>query len=58
MPSYDYKCKTCDNSVTLVTGIKEQHEIPSCAKCKADMVREYGLGTITFKGSGFYRTDK
>lgn len=58
MPTYDFKCKTCDQSVTITAGIKETITTPICGACQSEMVRNYGLGTITFKGPGFYRTDK
>jgi predicted nucleic acid-binding Zn ribbon protein len=30
----------------------------NCDICKNPMIRVYSLSGITFKGSGFYRTDK
>lgn len=58
MPVYHYKCKTCEMTIVMMANINDRHESPTCIKCNARMVRDYGLGTITFKGSGFYRTDK
>jgi putative FmdB family regulatory protein len=58
MPTYDYKCGDCDNTATLITSIREEIKIPICAKCKHDMVRDYGSPSISFTGSGFYTTDK
>ena len=57
MPAYDYRCKTCDNNVTIVTSIKETIETPACAKCAELMVRQYSVGAVTFKGPGFYSND-
>ena len=58
MPTYDYRCKTCEAGATLVTGIDKDLYIPICAYCKTEMVRDYGSPAVTFKGSGFYSTDK
>ena len=58
MPSYDYKCKTCDNTTTLIIGIKEQAQTPICANCKAEMVRSYGIAAVKFKGSGWASKEK
>ena len=57
MPTYDYKCRTCDQSATLVTAINRELSIPICSHCKAEMVRDYGSPSVKFTGSGFYSTD-
>ena len=54
MPSYDYKCRTCDSRVSIVTGIDKPLEVPICSACKAEMVRDYGILAVKFKGKGFY----
>jgi putative FmdB family regulatory protein len=53
MPSYDYKCKSCDNTVSLVVSIKDDPQTPVCVDCKAEMVRSYGIQAVQFKGSGW-----
>lgn len=58
MPTYDYKCRDCDATATLITSIREELKTPICSNCKLDMVRDYGSPAIGFKGSGFYSTDK
>ena len=57
MPTYDYKCRTCDQSATLITAINRELSIPICSHCKAEMVRDYGSPAVRFKGKGFYSTD-
>lgn len=57
MPSYDFACKTCNQSVT-VTATMSELKTPKCLKCDSDMVRNYNFQSIRFKGSGFYTTDK
>jgi putative FmdB family regulatory protein len=58
MPTYDYKCRDCTFTATITTGIKETLNVPICGNCKLELVRDYGLQGIAFKGSGFYSTDK
>lgn len=57
MPIYDYKCLTCGNTrtVTLSVTVDDYKAICSCGK---EMVRAYGVGAVTFKGSGFYANDR
>ena len=58
MPTYDYKCRDCTFTVSVATSITEELKTPICVKCKAELVRDYGLQAVTFKGQGFYTTDK
>ena len=58
MPIYDYRCSSCEATATLVTGIDKELSIPICSHCKAEMRRDYGTPFVSFKGSGFYSTDK
>ena len=58
MPTYDYKCSTCDTSATLITGIHEKLYIPICTKCQAEMKRDFGSPAIKFKGKGFYSNER
>ena len=57
MPTYDFRCKTCEHKETLITSITKKLSIPYCQACKAEMVRNYGSPGVTFKGQGFYSTD-
>ncbi|MFQ5962815.1 MAG: FmdB family zinc ribbon protein [Candidatus Scalinduaceae bacterium] len=58
MPTYDYKCTTCDHTFELFQSISTR-PIRKCPKCgKLKLKRLIGAGsTIIFKGSGFYETD-
>ena len=58
MAIYEYKCKSCDASVTISRGITENEEIPMCATCKSPFSRVYSSVGVTFNGGGFYSTDK
>lgn len=53
MPSYDYKCKSCDNAVSVHVSIKDTPEVPVCVDCKAEMVRSFGVQAVQFKGTGW-----
>jgi putative FmdB family regulatory protein len=57
MPSYEFKCNTCEQSVTVTTSMSEL-KTPHCGKCQKDMTRIYSFQNVKFKGSGFYSTDK
>lgn len=58
MPTYDYKCKSCDHAWEEFQSIKAPptKKCPSCGKSKAQ--RQIGAGAgLIFRGSGFYITD-
>jgi putative FmdB family regulatory protein len=58
MPTYDYKCGSCEHKWELFQSIKAKpvRKCPSCGKQKAQRVIGPGAGII-FRGSGFYQTD-
>lgn len=58
MPTYDYKCKTCEHTWEEFQSIKAKptKKCPECGKRTAQRVIGPGAGII-FKGSGFYITD-
>ena len=58
MPIYDYQCKECQTGESVIANINETITDPICESCNQAMVRKYNFGAVTFKGSGFYRTDK
>jgi len=58
MPTYDYKCRTCDHRFEAFQSIMEP-PVTICPHCGGDGVERLispGAGLI-FKGSGFYITD-
>ena len=57
MPTYDYKCKNCDEIFTLTLSIDGNHE-QQCPTCGKDMVKKFASVPTSFKGEGFYTTDK
>lgn len=58
MPTYEYRCKTCDHEWEEFQSIKSKptRKCPDCGKLKAERIISAG-GGIIFKGSGFYQTD-
>ena len=57
MPTYDYKCNTCNYTFELFQRMSDD-PITECPKCKGKVTRLIGAGAgPIFKGSGFYQTD-
>jgi putative FmdB family regulatory protein len=57
MPAYEFTCLPCDKTITMTLKLIESQQI-TCTSCGEIMNRSYNFGAVTFKGSGFYRTDK
>lgn len=56
MPKYDYRCDSCDTVVEILKSINDSNS-EMCQVCGKEMAKVYGSVGVTFKGSGFYRTD-
>lgn len=52
MPVYDFKCQ-CGKTSTITIGIAEVEAFRMTCICGKVMVRQFGIGAITFKGSGW-----
>jgi putative FmdB family regulatory protein len=57
MPIYEYACIECDTKNEISRKVDEQETIPTCISCGYRMMRVYSAPGISFKGSGFYKTD-
>ncbi len=66
MPTYQYRCKTCGEdfeyyqsfSDEALTHCPPEGGPPGCVSPgKGEVVKVFGNIGITFKGSGFYKTD-
>lgn len=57
MPTYDFQCKGCQQTVTITASMSEL-KTPQCLQCLTNMHRLWDVGAITFRGRGFYTTDK
>lgn len=51
MPVYDFKCE-CGETRTITVSIPPGEFKMSCV-CGKEMKRVYGIGAVTFKGSGW-----
>lgn len=56
MPKYDYKCENCETIVEIQRSITDSSP-QLCDICNEEMSKVYSPVGVTFKGSGFYKTD-
>ena len=56
MPTYEYACKSCGEHLEVVQSFKDE-PLTECPNCGGPLRKVFGSIGITFKGSGFYRTD-
>lgn len=56
MPTYRYEC-ACGKSKEISHSIHEEPEL-ECDNCQGAMVRVPQAPSVSFRGSGFYTTDK
>ncbi len=56
MPTYMYKCRDCEHRFEEVQGFHDE-PVAVCPDCGGQVQRVIGNVGVTFKGSGFYRTD-
>jgi putative FmdB family regulatory protein len=56
MPTYSYVCKACEHSFDLWQEFSAEPE-KVCPECGGEIRKVFGQLGVSFKGSGFYRTD-
>ena len=56
MPTYEYRCKECGEHLEVVQAFTDD-ALTECPKCGGQLRKVFGNIGITFKGSGFYKTD-
>ena len=56
MPTYVYKCRDCGHRFEQTHGFHDD-PVQICPECGGQVQRVIGNVGVTFKGSGFYRTD-
>lgn len=57
MPTYQYRCKECGADLEVVQKFTDD-ALTTCPECGKEALRKvFNAVGITFKGSGFYRTD-
>jgi putative FmdB family regulatory protein len=56
MPTYSYVCKACSHAFDVNQGFEEP-ALKLCPECGGELRKQFGNLGVSFKGSGFYRTD-
>ena len=57
MPTYEYRCKHCGHEFDVVQSFSDD-SLTECPSCHQQTLKKvFGNVGITFKGSGFYKTD-
>src|SRR5215831_8734187 len=56
MPTYEYRCKECGEHLEVVQSFTDD-ALTECRNCGGPLRKVFGNIGITFKGSGFYKTD-
>ena len=57
MPTYEYRCRECGHELEAVQAFTDD-ALTTCPACGAESLRKvFGSVGISFKGSGFYKTD-
>ena len=56
MPTYEYRCKDCDHQFDIQQSFADD-ALTTCPVCAGTLKKVFGNVGITFKGSGFYKTD-
>jgi putative FmdB family regulatory protein len=56
MPTYEYACRSCGEHLEVVQSFKDE-PLTECPACKGTLRKVFSPIGITFKGSGFYKTD-
>jgi putative FmdB family regulatory protein len=56
MPTYEYACKACGEHIDVRQSVNDE-PLSVCPSCGGTLRKVFGSIGISFKGSGFYRTD-
>ena len=57
MPTYEYRCKACGEELEVQQSFTDA-ALTTCPSCGEESLRKvFGNIAVTFKGSGFYKTD-
>src|SRR5688500_8332324 len=56
VPTYEYRCKSCRKGLEVGQPFTDD-PLTECPKCGGQLRKVFGSIGITFKGSGFYKTD-
>ena len=57
MPTYEYRCKQCGHELEAQQSFSDD-PLTTCPECNEPALKKvFGTIAVTFKGSGFYKTD-
>lgn len=56
MPTYAYRCRDCGHAFDAVQSFTDD-ALTQCPECDGVLRKQYGSVGVSFKGTGFYRTD-
>lgn len=56
MPTYAYRCNACDHAFDIYQQFSDD-ALTVCPECGGKLRKVFGNLGVSFKGSGFYRTD-
>ena len=56
MPTYEYACRSCGTHLEVVQRFDDE-PLSDCPGCGGQLRKVFGSIGISFKGSGFYKTD-
>jgi len=56
VPTYAYRCADCGHAFDIHQAFTDD-SLTVCPECSGRLRKQYGSVGVTFKGSGFYRTD-
>ena len=56
MPTYEYACRECGEHLEVYQSF-DAEPLTECPACQGSLRKVFGNIGITFKGSGFYKTD-
>jgi putative FmdB family regulatory protein len=56
VPTYAYRCADCGHAFDIHQAFTDD-ALTVCPECAGRLRKQFGSVGVTFKGSGFYRTD-
>jgi putative FmdB family regulatory protein len=56
MPTYEYRCRACGDELEVVQSFSDD-PLETCPSCGGSLRKVFAAPGISFKGSGFYKTD-
>ncbi|MFC8943276.1 FmdB family zinc ribbon protein, partial [Streptomyces griseoincarnatus] len=56
MPTYAYRCADCGHAFDIHQEFSDE-SLTVCPECQGKLRKVFSSVGVTFKGSGFYRTD-